>query len=269
MKILIPTDFSIYADYSIDAAKKIINKTGGQIVLLHCFTHKQVSWDNALTNFIESEIDKRKLDKIANKLNMQGYNTEMRTEKGNLYQIINQITDTENIDLIIMGSHGVSGKEELFLGSNTQKVVRKVHTKVLILKNQVNTYALKEVAFVTALCKDDQNVFLRFLEFISPFSISKVHILTVNTSSYFSQVPDAIKAVQQQFKSLAKTHNIESHFYNDYSVEAAVRHFSEDNNINLIGISNRQRNSIKRFFQGSTVESLVNHLPIPIITIDY
>ena len=125
------------------------------------------------------------------------------------------------------------------------------------------------MAFVSGLTEDDQGVFLNFLEFLAPFSVSKVHILTVNTSSYFAQPPVVIQSVQKDFEALADEYNVESHFYKDYSVDAAVRHFSEENNIQFIGISNRKRNSIKRFFQGSTVETLVNHLPVPILTIDY
>jgi nucleotide-binding universal stress UspA family protein len=269
MKILIPTDFSEYADFSIDAAKRIIDKMGGQIILFHCFDNRRVSWDSAISNFIESEMDKKKLNRIEYKLNKQGYSTSVRTEKGNLYKTINEIVEAEDIDLIIMGSHGVSGREELFLGSNTQKVVRNVHTKVLILKNPLPSFEFQEVAFVTGLIKDDQGVFLNFLDFLSSVPVSKVHILTVDTSSYFTQPPVVIKSVLKDFESLAEKYNVESHFYRDYSVEAAVRHFSEEKNIQLIGISNRKSNPIKRFFQGSTVESLVNHLPIPILSIDY
>lgn len=269
MKILIPTDFSIYADYSIDAAKKIMDKSKDEIILFHCFDSRKIPWDNALTNFIENEIAERKLNSICNKLVSQGYKARCKVDKGNLYRQVSSLVESENIDLIIMGSHGVSGEEGLFVGSNTQKVVRKVNAKVLILKQPLTAFKFKEVAFVSGLIEDDQGVLVDFLDFISPCEISKVHILTVDTSSYFTQPPVVIESVQKDFEKIAEGYNVESHFYPDYSVEAAIRHFSEENNIQLIGISNRKKNSIKRFFQGSTVESIVNNLPLPVLTIDY
>lgn len=40
-----------------------------------------------------------------------------------------------NIDMIVMGSHGVSGLREVFIGSNAEKVVRSSKVPVLVIKN--------------------------------------------------------------------------------------------------------------------------------------
>jgi nucleotide-binding universal stress UspA family protein len=46
------------------------------------------------------------------------------------------VSKTNNIDLIVMGSHGSGGFQEMFIGSNTEKVVRNSDVPVLVIKNK-------------------------------------------------------------------------------------------------------------------------------------
>ena len=41
-----------------------------------------------------------------------------------------------NADLIVMGSHGANGFQEMFIGSNTEKVVRNADVPVLVIKRE-------------------------------------------------------------------------------------------------------------------------------------
>jgi nucleotide-binding universal stress UspA family protein len=41
-----------------------------------------------------------------------------------------------NVDLVVMGSHGASGFQEMFVGSNTEKVVRNSDVPVLVIKKE-------------------------------------------------------------------------------------------------------------------------------------
>ena len=66
---------------------------------------------------------------------------------GALIESIRIYCDENDIDLIVMGSHGISGKNEYFIGSNTQKVVRKIHVPVLVIKNPIENIEFKKNCF--------------------------------------------------------------------------------------------------------------------------
>ncbi len=46
-----------------------------------------------------------------------------------------EYADNHSIDLIVMGTHGRGGVERMWLGSVTEKVLRKAHCPVLALRN--------------------------------------------------------------------------------------------------------------------------------------
>src|SRR5690606_34977233 len=50
----------------------------------------------------------------------------------NTFDGITEVANKNKVDLIIMGSHGASGFKEMFIGSNTEKVVRTSNTPVLV-----------------------------------------------------------------------------------------------------------------------------------------
>lgn len=57
-----------------------------------------------------------------------------KLEDGHVAEKIIKTAEEENVDLIVMGSRGLSGIKELFLGSNSDTVVHKATCPVLIVK---------------------------------------------------------------------------------------------------------------------------------------
>src|SRR5690625_8018025 len=45
-----------------------------------------------------------------------------------------------DIDFIVMRSSGVSGLERLFIGSNTERLVRNSKVSIVVIKNELNTF---------------------------------------------------------------------------------------------------------------------------------
>ncbi|NND80389.1 MAG: universal stress protein, partial [Maribacter sp.] len=136
-------------------------------------------------------------------------------------------------------------------------------------KRPVKSTDFKEVVYASEMTSRDEEGFKHFLEFLKPFNPDCLHLLIVNTGSFFKQPHMLAKESLKKFESLAKDYNCKSHFYSDYSIESGIRHFAEEQNIDLIGISNLHSSAIKRIFQGSVVEMLVNHSDLPVYVVDY
>jgi len=50
----------------------------------------------------------------------------------------------KNSDLIVMGSHGTSDFSEVFIGYNTEKIVRLADSPVLTIKNEIDDFIIRE-----------------------------------------------------------------------------------------------------------------------------
>jgi nucleotide-binding universal stress UspA family protein len=126
---------------------------------------------------------------------------------GNLITFTEAFTQSNNIDFVVMGSHGASGKNEYFLGSNTQKVVRRIHCPVLIIKEELKDYKIKNVVFASNFNSSDKRSFQYLLDFVKIFK-PNIHLTQVNTSSWFREPYVLVKAAMEDFKNMAKVMDI-------------------------------------------------------------
>lgn len=76
----------------------------------------------------------KELASIEKQLKETGFKVEKRIEIGIPMREILRIEKEGDISLIVIGSHGVSNLEEMFLGSVSEKVIRKCTKPVLVIK---------------------------------------------------------------------------------------------------------------------------------------
>ncbi|MBR9997658.1 MAG: universal stress protein, partial [Cyclobacteriaceae bacterium] len=151
-KILVPTDFSEQANFALDFAYQIARKSDAEIYLLNVIDYPGLStawsggmnviggaeppFDNLDESFITNLIDKSKeeMKTMVNKLNKDDVTIHEIVEIGNPYFVITEKIENEKINLVIMGTKGVSGLEEVLIGSNTEKVVRHSKCPVITIK---------------------------------------------------------------------------------------------------------------------------------------
>ena len=274
--LLVPTDFSNFGDMSIDLAVKIARVSGASVHVLHIadIPDNWEQWppraqddDIASKRLVENV--KSKLEQIYDECKAEGVDIHVSYRGGNLVDNIRSKVEESHIDLIVMGSHGISGKTEYFIGSNAQKVVRYVHIPVIILKKPVKNAKFETVVYGTGLLESEKKSFLKMLKMLRSFGLKKLHIVSIDLSSYFEQPGIVMTESLKDFVKLAAPVDCEGHFFRDYSVESGIRHFSSDINADLIVMSNVERHPIKRILVGSNVELLVNHSDIPLMTLDF
>lgn len=276
MKILVPTDFSECADFALNAACQFALIMDSDITLFHVadlpdeFGAK--SSDDSLAERVQERM-KNNIDELMSQREAMAGSVGVKLHKescfGSFTESLIDYDKEHQFDLVVMGSYGASGKQEWFIGSNTQKLVRKLRKNILVIKNPISNLRFNKVMFPSNLTETDREAFVEFLEFLKIFKTKEVHILAVNTSGWFNQPTPIMLELLKDFKALATgDYDCQTHYYSDYSVEAGIRHFAEKYEIDLVGISNIGRSPIKRLFQGSNVEMLINHSEIPILVID-
>lgn len=273
--ILVPTDFSACAAFATQTAMDIASRNKAAI---HLFTTIDIQEDWSKLSEEEKNKNPEAIQKIRNaevllkewenKATAKNINIQTAWSEGNLIENIQAYVEEYKIDFIVMGSHGASGKNEFFIGSNTQKVVRTVHCPILIVKEELNTFNPKKVVFASEFEEAEKEAFQYLLDLVRPFN-PEIHLLEVNTSSWFGQPFVLAKASMEDFKVMCGELKCFLHFYRDWSIEAGIRNLSEEIGADLIAIANLQRRPVKRMFSGSNVEALVNHANAPVLSIDF
>jgi nucleotide-binding universal stress UspA family protein len=268
-KILVPTDFSPQAENALKVAAQIAIKHGSEIYLVHSLEMPlSISGSGDNSNLPESLYFIKLAEKNFSEILKNSYldNIDVREAIGHdeIYNDIKAIVEDNEIDLIVMGSHGASGFKEMFIGSNTEKVVRTSSIPVLVIKNNHDVFEINDFVFASDFAADCKWSFNEAQKFAASVG-AKMHLLFVNTPREFQTTAKANEIISGFLKDV-DTSNLTINIYNDTSIEKGILQFTKDINAQLIGMSTHGRKGLSHFFNGSISEDLVNHANMPVIT---
>ncbi len=276
MNILCPTDFSPVANFAFNAACQLAQRLGATLYLFHCHElgkdwSTDEEWNEQFDPLQEAAAGAagEQLDKLRELAENKGVACEVEQREGDFFEELVKVTEEMPFSFVVMGSHGASGKREWLIGSNTQKAIRKLHINTLVVKGPISELKFPKAVFATGLLMEDQIAFKHFLELTDDLGVEEVHVLTIHTSGLFTPPQIVMQEALKDFKAIAGGYPCQSHYYDDISVEAGIRRFVDEEKADLIAISNHVRAPFKRIFRGSTVEMIVNHANVPVLSIDY
>jgi nucleotide-binding universal stress UspA family protein len=206
----------------------------------------------------------QRFNEVMRKDYLKGIKVHETVEFHEAFEGIMEISKKHDCDVIIMGSSGVDGLKELFIGSNTEKVVRHSEIPVLVIKNEIPIFEVKNFVFATDLDPETIPTFKQAIDFAHKLN-SKVELVMVNTPGKFITTRDIDLRLETYSEGI---NNDEFHFsvYNDVSIETGILNYAQKINADLIGISTHGRQGIAHFINGSLSEDLVNHSRTPIVT---
>jgi len=132
-KVLFCTDFSENADYAFEFAYGIAKRDKGLLYILHIIPYN--SNQAYAESFITTE-DLRKIQMAVEEDTANNYKEryEKKIENEVSYEFVTKsgreddeiltFAKQENVDIIVMGTHGRTGIEHVFFGSVAEKVLR-------------------------------------------------------------------------------------------------------------------------------------------------
>jgi nucleotide-binding universal stress UspA family protein len=271
-RILVPVDFSKEAEAAARVAAKIAKKTDSEIFLVHMLELPVSTIDPAEMNTISSEpqiiyfmkLAHKKFDTFKKLPFLKGIRVIETVQFKHAFSGIIDESIKNKIDLIVMGSQGASGLQEMFIGSNTEKVVRKSKIPVLVIKKNIKDFDIKSIVFASDFNKESKTTFHRVIDFANIFD-AKIHLLYVNTIHNFN-TSDVVEQRISKFMSDFDFSNYSTNIYNDISIEKGILSFGRKINADLIALNTHGRSGLSQLFNGSIGQELANHALRPVVT---
>jgi len=267
--ILVPTDFSDHALYALKAAACIARKIKAEIILVHNCSTPSEGFENAyyyddmqkeIKAFINKQFKNLLNQNFLKDINIKTYilsnckTSEIVTDK--------RFKDS---DLIVMGSHGKSGFNDIFIGSNTEKVIRFSNSPVLTIKNEQTNFIIKKMVFASNFYNESYTVFEK-IKFFADLYKAHIELLKVITPKDFESTPVSIK-LMEDFAKKFKLSNYSINTYNTSSIEKGITDFSDEVEADLIAIETHGRTGIAHLINGSLAEDVVKHESRPILSV--
>ena len=194
-KILVPTDFTAAADCALDHAAHLAMTFNSEIVLLHVVAKEKEVADAQF-----------KVDAMIKKLAKKGDGStpmSAMVRVGNIFDDIGAAAAAAEATLIIMGTHGVKGIQNI-TGSYALKVITNSKIPFIIVQNKTVKQTYGRIVLPLNLSKETKQKVELATEMAKNFN-SKMHIITPKETDDF----------------LLKTLN--------HNLAFAIRHFKSNN----------------------------------------
>ncbi|HKK59202.1 MAG TPA: universal stress protein, partial [Salinivirga sp.] len=147
--VLVPVDFSEDSVNALEMAIAFANEMGHDVRMIHVIKDAVFYQRNfSLTNLIDvkNETVINNLKKLVEQYKPKArHNLDFRIRSGKVYNEIANQAKYGEAELIVIGSHGTSGFEELWLGSNAYKVVNNSPCPVLSLRNSYKRHQINRI----------------------------------------------------------------------------------------------------------------------------
>jgi len=192
-KIALLVDFTGVCQIAMEHTAIIARQSLSQVVLLHIAAPGREAEDKSIKNEI------REFSKI---LENEGIPYAIQIDYGDFFEIIGKSIARLNLDLIIIGTHGIKGVKQNFVGSNVIRLVRYLEIPALVVQGHSQTPQEGYLdILIPMLGKEGDEIIKPVSDFASVFK-SKIHFLGYYNSENKDAVTSHSKAFAGKFSDL-------------------------------------------------------------------
>lgn len=273
--ILVPTDFSNYSTNALDFAYQIAKKIEAEIQLVHVIeSMDSKSYNTTGTVEIDRKVDlymhelmkvvTRQMHDIENDAKYEGVSIRSHVHYGKPYESIAKSIAEHDAYLVVMGTLGSTGLDELFIGSNTEKVVRYAKCPVLAVPEKANFSEINDVVYATNLSVGEDKVIERLKVGLKAFD-AHLHLLWVDTPHGMQSKANMLQKLDA-YAEKQGLENYSTHVTKAIFPEAGIMNYADEIDASMVAMATGGRKGLAYLFSGSLAEDVVNHSCRPVWT---
>jgi nucleotide-binding universal stress UspA family protein len=264
-RIIHPTDFSKTADTARDFAIYLANKTKSEVVFINTYEIPPSQSTVITTTLLETmkENSQQGLDELAEY--MKAHHPEVTVSYhsvlGQTVSSICDISEQLEADLIVMGTHGASGLEEVFIGSVAQAVIKNSKIPVLAVPKHANPKDIHKIAYSSDLNFSNVEKAHQLIENMVDTLDSKLHIIHFSKTAELHE--DSEEYIFKRFEKLDPK-------YDEIPLEnydKDIQEYIDFTRVEMLCMIQRPHNFFERLFLTSHSEKRAMHTNIPLLVL--
>jgi nucleotide-binding universal stress UspA family protein len=273
-RILVPCDFSSEAINALRSAVEFARPQRAEIHVLHVIELPVIpdpllmpvlTYENSLLEELKGKA-KRTFDGLQVEFKDADIRPIYTTLFGPVSGVILSYIKEHSIELVVMGTKGASGIQEVLVGSNTEKIVRASVCPVLVVRQHLKLDAIRNIAFPTNIDFQLMEDLMQKVKALQLFFKATLHLVWINTPGNFSN-DDITLARLHDFAKRYMLINFTTNIFNDKLEESGIIRFAHHINADLLIMATHGRKGLAHMFGGSLTEDVVNHADLPVWTL--
>ena len=273
--ILLPTDFSDNAYNAIEYAVQLFKNEDCTFHLLNTYTpisYSMATLGSGFDTMMMAEVTRNNSEnglleiekKVKEKFNNPKHTFQRQSSFNILVNEIETLIETRNIDLIVMGTKGATGAQEIFLGTNTVFTIKKAKCAVIAVPQGYIYEGPKKVLFPTDFKFSIENKYLSILRAICEEHESVVRVLNV----YLGRpLESAHQITKDKLEDFFKPIPYIFHEEENMDITDAVEEFQIKHTIDFLVMIQNKHSIFENLLFKPVINQMVYHTNVPIMVI--
>ncbi|HCS20622.1 MAG TPA: hypothetical protein DIW47_08685 [Bacteroidetes bacterium] len=274
--ILVPTDFSKQADNAVNFAIQTARLFSSEITLLHVFEMSgnmytdYIGINKEFTDTVRNDVI-QKLEQMKEDIaQREGIVVKWLVYQGGVNAEIRNASEENDIDLIIMGTHGARGIRENLWGSQTWGVIRQSRIPVMVIPVEYSWKKPEKLLMAT-------NHFEKKPAILDPlFQLSKIFGAKIQVAVFTETeeepefYPEHNRQIIEYEKELVEEYKDENlstiHLYGEDFEQTLQNHISKAG-VDILAMITYHRSFLDRMLHPSQTRQMAFHTSIPLLAI--
>ena len=276
-RILIPTDFSRAAGNATDFALSLFKGRQCTFQFLNTYTpdfiNSRVMAVTPITGLEEDHMQRHSeeglaylVERLERKYPDSGFAYETYSSFSLLPEEIRERVNLGQTDLIVSGTTGASGLKEVFMGSNTVRILKAAdNCPVLVVPEESRFKKPKKVGFATDFSRPFTGRQLEQIHFYTSCFHSSLEVIHIGTEDALSSLQRFHK--KELFLELDPLKPIMRWLNAESSKAAALQRFIDDSSLDLLILVRNERSPVEELLREPVVKRMAFHIRVPMLVL--
>ncbi len=273
--ILFPTDFSEAANAAFIYALHIADHAEAAITTLHIYPKAEIKTPGlprTLQEFYESydleHFENYKdsipaITKIAEEHNFTHLDIRHALKPGKVKTVLRQHVNSEEVDMVVMGTTGARGMKEIFLGSIAGEMLENANCPVLAVPESCEFDGrLDRIAFTTSY-KEEEKKAMRFVLELAKLFDSEVFCFNIDLA-HTHEITHRMEQFQADFNGYDK---LRFDVIDGTDLMEQISQYLKEHRIDILGMVTHKRSFIQELFNYSHAKKMSYHGNVPVMSI--
>ena len=277
--IIVPTDFSVTARNAYHYAKRLAITLDAAVTVVHVNSYFMPIPEVAIGSLSEDEVNKMAEEAMTSFVKdedsfdhwkMMRYPVKTRIMKGNLVETLVDLSKEDDTDLIVMGMTGLQDFVTKIIGSAALEVSGGAKCPVILIPRDAKWQKIEKVMYASNYVSTTP----KMVGLITEFALSvnaAVHFVHVEDFTAYVK-GDVTKIIWNELFSMSDTPplSFEIHSLSGMDKIEELKHYAEQNDINLMVFVNKQRSFWYNLMHTSVTENmaLATNIPMMVMHLD-
>lgn len=279
--LLIATDFSANATHAAEYGYALASQVKANIVLCNAFlvpaeipeggtlVWPQYEYEELQKNSADElkELEKALHHKVKGAAS-RPYITRI-SEDGNMPEVVNKAAKKENIELVVMGTHGNTGINGALLGNHSRKMIDNAACPLLLVPPTAAIAPVKKIAFATDF-KEPEKDLQAIFNLIPLLKLLNAELLLTHIYTEIDEAYDFKKNIEGFLLELSNKANYPHIYYRIVKSEKTGKGLDwlcRFGNVDMLAMVHHKHSFLDKILIGSNTQKMAEHILIPLLVV--